>query len=75
MWAFKLKLRACRVQAGYSQREVSEAIGVSEQTVVRWETGKKSPTMVQGVKLSDLYQIPIEYMDFSKEANTIFKKV
>lgn len=65
----KWKLRACRVQAGLTQKAVAEAIGVKEATVESWESGNSAPTMEQGLALSELYQIPLGNMDFTKEAN------
>lgn len=65
----KWRLSACRVQAGYTQKEVAKEIGVSEQTVIRWEQGASSPNMENAQKLSELYQIPLAYMDWSMEGN------
>ena len=65
----KMRLKACRVQAGMLIKDVSQAIGVSEMTVINWEKGISSPEMVLGLKLSLLYKIPLEYMDFTKEGN------
>lgn len=65
----KMRLKACRVQAGMLIKEVAQAMGVSEMTVINWEKGVYSPEMVVGLKLSLLYKIPLEYMDFTKEGN------
>ncbi len=65
----KWRLSACRVQAGYTQVEAAKAIGVSEQTMIRWESGKSTPKMDEAQKLSELYSIPLAYMDWSKEGN------
>jgi len=65
----KWRLSACRVQAGYTQKEAAKEIGVSEQTVIRWEQGASSPNMENAQKLSELYQIPLAYMDWSMEGN------
>lgn len=65
----KMRLKACRVQAGMLIKEVAQAMGVSEMTVINWEKGVSSPEMVLGLKLSLLYKIPLEYMDFTKEGN------
>lgn len=65
----KWKLRACRAQAGFSQREVAEFMGCSEKSVVDWENGYSSMTIERGQKLSELYEVPINMMDFSKEGN------
>lgn len=65
----KWRLSACRVQAGYSQREVAEIIGISEPTMIKWENGVTTPNMDNAQKLSELYGIPLAYMDWSKEGN------
>lgn len=70
----KWRLCACRLQAGYTQKEVANLIGVSEKTIVDWEAGHTAPKMEKAQKLSELYGIPLAYMDFSKEGNaTPFK--
>lgn len=65
----KWRLAACRAQAGYTQVEAAKAIGVVEQTIIRWENGKSVPKMEEAQKLSELYLIPLAYMDWSKEGN------
>ena len=66
----KWRLSACRIQAGYSQSEVAEILGCSDKTIVSWETGKTAPKMEEAQELSDLYGIPLAYMDFSKAGNS-----
>ena len=70
---FKWKLRACRAQAGFTQSEVAKLLGVSEVTLVSYETGKSSPNMEMGQKMSELYGIPLELMDFTRVGNTTIK--
>lgn len=38
------RLRAARITAGYSQRELASILGVSWLTVSLWETGKRHPS-------------------------------
>lgn len=59
------------MNAGYTQKEVADLVGVSEKTVVDWEVGRTSPKMERAQKLSELYMIPLAYMDFSKKGNEI----
>lgn len=66
----KWRLSACRIQAGYTQREVAKKIGNCEKTIVDWETGKTAPNMEKAKMLSELYGIPLAYMDFTKEGNS-----
>lgn len=65
----KWNLRACRVQTGLTQKAVAEAIGVKLGAVEGWENGTLSPTMDQGLALSELYQIPLAFIDFTRENN------
>jgi len=66
----KWRLSACRVNAGYTQREVAKLVGVSEKTLVDWEAGHTAPNMTRAQKLSELYGIPLAYMDFTKAGNS-----
>lgn len=66
----KWRLVACRLQAGYTQEEVAKALGVNAKTIVYWESGKTSPKFELAQKLSDLYGIPLAYMDFTKDGNS-----
>ena len=71
---FKMSLRACRVQRGFTQKEVADFMGSSEKSVVDWENGYSSPTMDKAQKLAELYEIPFEHMDFSKDGNKVPSK-
>ena len=65
----KWRLVACRVQNGYTQKEVSYLLGICEKTLVSWESGKTAPNMEYAQKLSELYGIPLAYIDFTKVGN------
>lgn len=67
----KWRLSACRHNAGYTQAEASKVLGVCEKTVVDWEKGEKSPSIENAQKLSELYMVPLAYIDFSKEGNRV----
>lgn len=70
---FKWRLRACRVQAGLYQREAAKALGISEVSLVNYEKGKSSPDMDLGQKMSELYGVPMDMMDFTKVGNRAIK--
>lgn len=63
------KLRACRIQAGLTKSKVANALGVEVPLLENWESGENSPSMEIGLALSELYKVPIENMDFSKNGN------
>lgn len=64
---FKISLRAARVNAGLSQKEVAEACEVSNKTVCSWENGDSSPNAEKTALLCELYNMPYEYIDFLRK--------
>ena len=53
------KLRCFRIENGISQLEAAEKLEVSRQTVYRWETGTSLPSMDNLMRLSKLYNVPL----------------
>lgn len=53
----KITLRAARVNAGLSLKDVSEILKTSYVTVSRWETGKSVPSIKKFKQLCALYGI------------------
>ena len=58
----KITLRAARVNADMTQDEAAERMGKSKQTIVIWETGKAAIRYKDQIKLSELYEMPVEYI-------------
>lgn len=54
------KLQTLRKQAGYSQEQLADRLGVSRQTVGKWENGQAVPELYGLIQLSELYRIPID---------------
>lgn len=67
----KWRLSACRVQNGYTQKEASELIGINEKTLVSWESGRTAPNMEKAQRVSEVYGIPLAYIDFTREGNKV----
>lgn len=67
-------LKACRVQAGLNQVEASKALKISEKTLINYETGKSAPNMDVAQRLSELYVIPMDMMDFSCSGNSVLQR-
>lgn len=55
-----ITLEACRVNAHMSQKEWSEAIGVSKTTIFNWENGRSEPTASQLRIISEKSGVPME---------------
>lgn len=51
----KITLRAARVNAGLTQKEVAETLKVSNKTVWAWESGKVMPKVDKIDALCNLY--------------------
>lgn len=61
--ALKIKLKAARVNAGMTQEDVAKTIGRNKQTIVNWENGVTEIRARDLKRLSELYEIPIEYLE------------
>ena len=49
-----------RKKRGLSQEEVAEKLGVSRQTVSKWETDETIPDIRQAKKMAVLYNLPLD---------------
>lgn len=58
----KITLEAARVNAGLTQKELAEILGVSNKTVLNWEKGNTEPTISQLKKISELSGIPMDFI-------------
>ena len=49
-----------RRSQGVSQEELGARLGVSRQTISKWETGETIPDVFQAKKMARLYDIPLD---------------
>lgn len=59
---FKPQFRAARVIAGFTQKDAAERIGIAQSTLSGWENGFSSPPLSQAVKMSAIYNVPLEQL-------------
>lgn len=64
----RLKLTIERLKRNATQKEISEAIGISSQRLSSYETGKITPNFATMKKISKFYRKPIEEL-FSMEVD------
>ena len=62
----KIKLKAARVNAGLTQTEVAQKLNRNKQTIVNWEKGFTQIKVNDLLALSELYGIPVEYLEIPK---------
>ncbi len=60
----KITLRAARVNAGLTQQEVADELGVALSTVRNWENGTTTPKLPYFVQLCQIYNIPMDGIFF-----------
>ena len=54
------RLRELRIKNEMSQEYVAKMIGVSNQAISKWETGKSDPEIGSLIPLADLFHIPVD---------------
>ncbi|WP_311774950.1 helix-turn-helix transcriptional regulator [Ligilactobacillus murinus] len=59
-----IKLSAARENAGLTQVEAAEKLGISYQTLSRYENNVGSVRLDMLKKMSELYGIPVEFIFF-----------
>ena len=64
---FAEHLMALRKQRGWSQEELGNQIGVTRQTVSKWEMGQITPELEKLVELSRLFGMSIDHRLRSEE--------
>ena len=55
----QISLKAARINAGKTQKDAANAIGVSNSAIVKWENGKTLPRADQLNNLCALYKVPV----------------
>ena len=60
MAEIKLNLKAARHNACLTQKEVTDILHISPNTLVNWENGKRKIDFGSLQRLCEIYQVPIE---------------
>ena len=55
-------LKILREAKGYTQQQLSEMIGVSQQTLQKYETQKHEPDIESLKKLADIFEVSVDYL-------------
>jgi transcriptional regulator with XRE-family HTH domain len=55
-----MRIRELRENAGLSQKQLAERLGVDQSAVCLWENGKTFPTTKRLLDLSKLFNVPVD---------------
>lgn len=55
-------LRKLRIERELSQEQLAEAMGLSRQSISKWEQGVSTPDIDNFMKLAEFYSMPIEHL-------------
>lgn len=64
----QLTLEALRVNAGMTQQDVADRLGVSRFTVMKWESGEVKPKELVIYALAKLYDVDIDVIKVPSSA-------
>ncbi|MBE6752938.1 MAG: helix-turn-helix transcriptional regulator [Ruminococcaceae bacterium] len=56
------RIQYLRKQRGLSQEELADKIGVSRQTVSKWESEQSTPDLDKIIIISDLFEVTTDYI-------------
>lgn len=62
------RIAACRKQAGLSQEKLAERMGVSRQTISRWETGEARPDLEKFEQLCGVFSVSADALLFGAQS-------
>lgn len=66
---FSEKLTNLRRREGFSQEQLADRLGVTRQSVSKWESGAAQPELSKLVALSELFRVSVDYLvkDYMEE--------
>lgn len=64
-------VKAARVNAGLSVKEAAEKLGITEDTLYRYENGSSSPKIGVAIKMAEVYGRSIDEIDFSVQEGSV----
>lgn len=56
------KIMNLRKKSGWSQEELADQLGISRQSVSKWESGASIPDLDKIIKMSDLFGVSTDYL-------------
>ena len=70
-----LNIALYRKRSGLSQEQLAEKVGVSRQTISKWELGETAPDIKQAQVLSQVFSVSLDELTGNDTKEVIYKKV
>ena len=72
---FGKQIYELRKKANLSQEQLAEKVGVSRQTISKWELGETAPDIKQAQVLSQVFSVSLDELTGNDTKEVIYKKV
>ena len=59
---FPERLKALRLEAGLTQKQISETLGINQPQYARWEKGGREPSKETLQKFAELFNVSVDYL-------------
>lgn len=53
-------IKEFRKKKKLSQSDISKILGIKQNTFSQWETGKRTPNVIQAIKLAEILETTVE---------------
>lgn len=64
----RISLEAARVNAGLTQPQAAQALGISVTTLLKWEKGTTMPPVDKAEQLTNLYGLRLDDVNFYRKS-------
>ena len=66
---FGSKLKQARMEAGYTQKQIEDILGIKKNSLSRYENNQREPDIETLGKLSDFYEVSTDWLIGTKGNN------
>lgn len=70
-----MQLKDLRLKNKFSQSEFAEKLGISRQTYINYETGKRSPELETLLKISEICNVSLDYIVGKDDNDNAYDKL
>lgn len=62
MSKFKERLKELRKEKGFTQKQLSQVLNISEDSIYNWEKGRSEPSITDLINLAIFLDVTIDYL-------------